>query len=217
MPIPKVIYQTFKNSELPFITRWHIKSFRKKNPDYQYEFYDDTRIDKFLATEFNDDVVQAYRKIQIGAAKADFFRYAILYKKGGVYLDIDSRIVGKLDDFILPQDTAVVSLEKNPGLYVQWALVYEANHPFLGNTLKMVLENINQNKYPHNVHSMTGPYVYSQAIVECLKNNPATPYRLLGMDYNGHLAFKYPLSKLLYKKGEHWKKEQKVKTVLRNN
>ncbi|HEU4632836.1 MAG TPA: glycosyltransferase [Flavisolibacter sp.] len=215
MAIPKIIYQTFRNAKLPFITKWHIKSFRKKNPGYQYEFYDDEKIEKFLEEEFGNETLKAYQKIQIGAAKADFFRYAVLLKKGGIYLDIDSSIVRKLDDFILPGDVAVIAPEGNPGLYVQWALVYEAHHPFLQRTMELVLENIAANKFPHDVHSMTGPGVYSRAIKECLSADPFIPYRLMGVDYEGCLAFKYPLNKLLYKKGEHWKKAQKTKTVLR--
>lgn len=218
MAIPKVIYQTFKTAQLPFITRWHINRFRKKNPHYQYEFYDDARIEKFLGEEYGQEVLQAYQKIQIGAAKADFFRYTVLYKRGGIYLDIDSRILKKLDDFIKPDDVAVISLENNPGkIYVQWALIFAAAHPFLKRTIELMLENIKENKYPNDVHSMTGPTVYTNAINECLEKDPSVPHRLLGIDYEGNLGFKYPLNKLIYEKGEHWKKAQKVKTVLKND
>lgn len=215
MAIPKIIYQTFRSATLPFITRWHIKNFRKQNPGYRYEFYDDDRIENFLSAAYGGEILKAYQKIQIGAAKADFFRYAVLLKNGGIYLDIDSRIVRKLDEFILPDDVAVISPEGNPGLYVQWALVYEANHPFLQKTMELMLENIAANKYPHDVHSMTGPGVYSEAIKECLRADPLIPHRVMGVDYEGFLAFKYPLNKLLYKSGEHWKKAQKTKTVLK--
>lgn len=131
MSIPKIIHQTFKTSKLPLITRWHIAGFRRKNPDYVYEFYDDKRIEAFLSEEFGEDILSLYQRINIGAAKADFFRYAVLYKKGGVYLDIDSGINGRLDNFILPGDKAVVSPEGNPDMFVQWALIYEPHHPFL--------------------------------------------------------------------------------------
>ena len=67
------------------------------------------------------------------------------------------------------------------------------------------------------MHYTTGPTVYTNAINECLAEDPAIPYRLLGTDYNGHLKVKYPLGKLfLYKRGEHWKKQQKVKPLLKN-
>jgi mannosyltransferase OCH1-like enzyme len=215
MPIPKIIHQTFKTEKLPFITRWHISRIKKNNPDYAYEFYDDARIERFLSEEFDELTLSLYQQLNIGAAKADFFRYAVLLKKGGVYLDIDSSVKGSLNGFILPGDCAIISRERNPSLYVQWALVYEPNHPFLKKTLELVLENIKENKYPHDVHSMTGPTVYTKAIDACLFEDPQVAHRVLGFDYNGHLKFKYPLSKLLYNKGEHWKKMQLTKPVLK--
>jgi len=104
---------------------------KSKNPEYDYQFYDDERIDNFIRDEFGQEIFNLYKRISIGAAKADFFRYAILYKKGGIYLDIDSLILNKLDDFILPTDSAVISLESHLEHYAQWALVFEAGHPFL--------------------------------------------------------------------------------------
>lgn len=215
MSIPKIIYQTFKSHKLPLITRWHISRFRKKNREFRYEFYDDERIESFLREAYDEETFGLYKQLNIGAAKADFFRYAILLKKGGVYLDIDSSIKGRLNDFILPDDVAIISDEGNPDLFVQWALVFEANHPFLQKTMELMSDNIRTNKYPHDVHQMTGPSVYSAAIHQCLKENPDIPYRELGVDYNGHFKFKYPLSKLLYQRGTHWKKQQLTQSVLK--
>jgi mannosyltransferase OCH1-like enzyme len=216
MAIPKVIFQTFKSAQLPLITRWHIYNFRKKNPEYQYEFYDDKRIESFFEQEFSKDVFDAYTRLNIGAAKADMFRYAILLKKGGVYLDIDSGIKGKLSEFIFPEDRAVISWEGNPGLYVQWALVYEANHPFLKRTLDLIVDNITSNRFPHDVHAMTGPTVYTKAINECLEEDPSILHRICGIDYQGHMIPKYKFGKFfLYKGQEHWRKKQLIIPVLK--
>jgi inositol phosphorylceramide mannosyltransferase catalytic subunit len=218
MAIPKIIHQTFKTSKLPLLTRWHIARFRKKNPGYAYEFYDDERIEEFLQLEFGSDMFDLYKKLNIGAAKADFFRYAVLYKKGGVYVDIDSGINGRMDEFIRKEDSAIITKERNPALFVQWALIYSPGHPFLKRTMEMVMENIEQNKFPHDVHNMTGPSVYTRAIIESLKINPEIPHRILGTDYNGHLKAKYKLGKfLLYDQGDHWKNKQVNTPVLKQD
>ncbi|WP_207535782.1 glycosyltransferase family 32 protein [Desertivirga arenae] len=218
MAIPKTIFQTFKSSKLPFITRWHINRFRKRNPEYNYEFYDDQRIEEFFKSQFPLEVFNAYKKLNIGAAKADFFRYAILYRKGGVYLDIDSGISGRLDDFIRPDDTAIITKEGDPSLFAQYALVYAAGHPFLRNTIDMVVENISLNKFPNDVHAMTGPTVYTNAIKESLQEDPNIPHRVLGTDYNGHLKVKYRFGKFfLYKRGDHWKKQQLTTPVIKTD
>jgi mannosyltransferase OCH1-like enzyme len=216
MAIPKIIHQTFKTAELPFLTRWHISRFRKKNTDYAYEFYDDQRIEIFLQEEFGPEVFTLYKKLNIGAAKADFFRYAVLYKKGGIYVDIDSGINCNLDSFIQPEDSAIITREGDPSLFAQWALIFSAGHPFLEKTMEMMMDNIRQNKYPNDVHQMTGPTVYTQAINAALEKNPGIPHRILGTDYNGYLKVKYKLGKFfLYEKGDHWKKKQLTTPVLK--
>ncbi len=218
MAIPKVIYQTFKTQQIPWLTKLYIKSFMRKNKGYSYEFYDDTRVDEFIRDSFDEEVYKAYSKLQIGAAKADFFRYAILYKKGGIYLDLDSDILVNLDKHLKDEDCAVITREKNhQNLFAQWALIFEKEHPFLERTIKYIVENIQQNKFPHDVHGMTGPTVYTRAINDVIAENPAVSYRIVPDDYRGIMKFKYKLGKLLIygDRSQHWKKLQKVIPVIK--
>jgi mannosyltransferase OCH1-like enzyme len=184
MAIPKVIYQTYASSKLPIITKLFIWWMRRQNKGYLYDFYDDARTAKFLKDEFPPEVFEAYNKIAIGAAKADFFRYAILYKKGGVYIDMDGAIVRPLSEIILADDVAVISREIHPHLFVQWALIYDKGHPFMQRTLEKCIENINSNCSPHNVLYMTGPNVYSEVINESISKNEGIQFRIFGTDYN---------------------------------
>lgn len=219
MAIPKVIYQTFKTEALPWLTRLHVSRFRKKNPEYRYEFYDDQRMIEFMRSNLNPEQFELFNRIQIGAIKADFFRYVILYHFGGVYLDIDSLITAKLDDMILVGDNALISKESNGLFYIQYALFFEAGHPFLQRTIEMLTDNLRHNRFPHDGHSMTGPGVYTRAIRSCLEENPLIHYRELPADYNGDVTFSYRMSKFfLYglRRKEHWKKMSKVTEVLRS-
>lgn len=217
MAIPKIIYQTFKNNKLPFLTKWHIYNLKRRNPEYEYQFYNDERISEFIFNEFGIEIFDLYKRINIGAAKADFFRYAILYKKGGIYLDIDSLSITKLDDFILPTDAAIISLESHLEYYVQWALIFEPGHPILKNTLDIVIDNLKTNRYPNDVHKMTGPAAYSLAIKECKKNSLQNNFREIGIDYEGKFKFHYRLSKFflygMFRK-DHWRKMQLEMPIL---
>ena len=184
------------------------------NPEYEYQFFNDDDIDRFIKAEFDTDIYVQYKKLNIGAAKADFFRYAILYKKGGIYLDIDSLAKSKFRNWINNDDSAVITKERNPGLYVQWALIYDKGHPFLKMVLDVVVENIKNNRYPHDVLNMTGPNVYSKVIDHCVQDHDSTNYRIFGVDYNGKIKFKYWLSGFSFRKKEHWRQTQKIKPVL---
>ncbi|MCF6353455.1 MAG: hypothetical protein L3J06_10630 [Cyclobacteriaceae bacterium] len=216
MAIPKVIYQTYSSpKEIPLMARFHRWSMCRMNPTYEYQFFDDDAIDAFIKSEFGLGVYKQYSKIAIGAAKADFFRYAILLKKGGIYLDIDSKINGKLDSWVSKSDKAIITEEGNPGFYVQWALIYDKGHPFLAKTIENILDNIRTNRYPNDVHKMTGPTVYSNAIKQCIKEDTTIPYRLLGIDYEGKITFKYWLSGFSFNKKEHWRVSEKKRGVLK--
>lgn len=209
MAIPRTIYQTYKTTKLPLIFRWYIKRLKQKNPNYTYEFYDDKRASDFVREAYGKEISLLFERINIGAAKADFFRYAILYKKGGVYLDIDSLITSKIDDFINPDDIAVISHEGNKKLFLQYVLFFESGHPFLKETMDLMISNLKQNIYPYDTHKMTGPTVFTKAIRNCMAKAPEVNYRILGIDFDNHVKFSFCGSKtFLYglQRKKHWKK-----------
>ncbi|AZB10987.1 glycosyl transferase [Chryseobacterium sp. G0162] len=217
MAIPKQIFQTFKTKKLPLLTKFHIWNMKRKNPEYQYFFYDDHDIVKFLSEEFPPQYIDCYNRLTIGAAKADFFRYAILYKKGGVYLDVDSTITKPFRRLIKDEDEAVLSRERHENLYVQWALIFRKDHPFLKKTLELMLYNIENHCYPNNVHATTGPTVFTEGIKQSLEENPEIPYTLFnGIEFRGYLQFKYKLGKFfLYKsRSQHWKQLQTTQDII---
>ena len=218
MAVPKQIFQTFKSKKLPLITRLHIWNMKRKNPDYNYFFYDDKDIERFITEEFPPEYIENYNKLTVGASKADFFRYAILYKKGGIYLDVDSSVTKSLKYLIKDNDEAIISAERHPDLFVQWGLIFNKNHPFLKKTLELMLDNIKTHRYPNNIHSTTGPTVFSEGIRQSLLENPDIPYRLFdGIEFRGYLKFKYKLGKffLYEKRAEHWKKKQISQAIIK--
>jgi len=72
----------------------------KSCPDYTHYIYNDDDIDDFFIEFFGetDPVTLAYKLINpvYKAAKADFFRYVLIYVKGGIYLDMKSCITSKI-------------------------------------------------------------------------------------------------------------------------
>ena len=84
--VPKVIYMTYKNKRIP---KKYILQWKKLNPDYEIKFYTDEDCINFLKKEYGKKYSDFFKWIKYGAHKADFWRYCILYKYGGVYADID--------------------------------------------------------------------------------------------------------------------------------
>ena len=81
----------------------------------------------------------------------------------------------------------------------------------------MILDNIKNNPYPHNVHKTTGPTVYTDAIKACLSEDPSIPHRFMSPHYDNNMQFKYKLGKFfLYSdKSEHWKRKQLTQNIIK--
>jgi len=143
------------------------------NPDYKYHLYTDEEIDKFVNDNYPGKIADAYNKLNIIVAKVDLWRYLVLYKYGGVYLDIDSDILKPLDTLIKDTDEAIITSESHRHIntstnntyicYVQWGLIFKKDHPILKKTVDMIVDNINKKKF-NNIHKMTGPTVFTDAV-----------------------------------------------------
>lgn len=73
--IPKKIFQTFETSELPMGMAKACLSWKHKNPDYEYTFFDKYDRLEFIKEHFSKDVLDAYLTLIPGAFKADLWRY----------------------------------------------------------------------------------------------------------------------------------------------
>lgn len=235
--IPKNIFQSWYTINLDPAIQSKIDTFKSLNPNYNHKIYTDEEIDSFVNENYKGEIADCYNRLNIIVAKVDFWRYLVLYKYGGIYIDMDSCINISLDTFIKEEDEAIITSEDNKILYVQWALIFNKNHPILEKTIEMIVQNIKDNKYPNDIHKMTGPYIYTEAInsfheslfnekmnqnnidsntdITYKKNNIS--YRIYGIDYNGKFTFKYPESDLLYVNKKPWRTDQAEKQLLKSN
>lgn len=79
----------------------HLKEFFKRNDQWKVNVCDNQCKDEFMNATFPDtSLLWAYHTINplVGAARADLWRYAVLYMNGGLYLDDDSDIKVPLDE-----------------------------------------------------------------------------------------------------------------------
>ena len=95
LSIPTTIYQTYNSALLTPAIISNIKQLKLINPGYRYENFDDKQVETFIRTEYGDQVLSRYNDINAdyGAARADLFRYLLIYRRGGVYLDLKSTTV----------------------------------------------------------------------------------------------------------------------------
>ena len=83
---PKVLISTIKDkSKIPKQVLENRKQFANNYVDL---IFDDKDCIKFLEKYYGKKVSDKFKQIKKGAHKADLFRYAYLYKFGGLYVDI---------------------------------------------------------------------------------------------------------------------------------
>lgn len=207
--IPKIIHQTYSSKSLPIPIQENVDRIRSQNPNWEYRLYDDDDIEQYIAINY-PKLLAIYKKInpKYGAAKADFFRYLVMYREGGVYLDIKSGLDYPLDEIVSASDSYVLShwprsypknmLGQHPGItnptgeLQQWHIISVAGHPFL----KAVIDNVCSNILHYNplfhdfgswgVFNLTGPIAYTEAIYPLLpiySHRLACDHLALGLVY----------------------------------
>ena len=90
--IPPVIWQTWRNKPDPATPLGRqVRLLKARNPAHEYHFVDDKAQAAFMRTNFTGEISKAYFSIdpENGAARADLWRYCVLYRYGGWYIDLD--------------------------------------------------------------------------------------------------------------------------------
>lgn len=188
--IPKVIYQTYSDirkvpNELLACSRDRII---KLNPDYKYKLFDNNDIIKYIRDKWGKDMLDTYLSIDksYGPARADLFRYLILYDRGGIYLDIKSYCSVKFDDIFDYEDEFILcnwktkkwakKLNYKNGEFINWFIACAPGHEFLKTVIDNIVDKIKTVKKNKIVLSgksdvllVTGPIIFTTSILDCLK------------------------------------------------
>ena len=175
--IPKKIYQSWKTKELSGKMLQVVKQVKILNPEYDYYLYDDDDCRKFLLDNFGVNYANAFDVLIPGAFKCDFWRYAMLYVNGGVYLDIDMvplvpfrEMLDDDDEFvsIVGMEQWFHQLKPLPGIF-QSFIACKPKHPILLYTLEMTYYNIVSRRIGESL-TITGPTVMAIAFNLFMKN-----------------------------------------------
>jgi autotransporter strand-loop-strand O-heptosyltransferase len=194
--IPRVIHQTYKTNDLPSEISEVVQRLKDMNPTFEHKFYNDKDCVEFIRENYDEETLNLYLSINpnYGSAKSDFFRYLLMYKVGGVYLDIKSCTTKPLEEVLLPTDEYLLThwegldwadeLKYYFGEFQNWHIICKPNHPFLKRVIEIVKDNIKNyiggsDKY--SVLRVTGPIAYSKGIIELIsqhkKNSVDSPVR----------------------------------------
>ena len=161
--IPQVIYQTWHTKDLPPNMKKCVDKLKKDNPDYEYQLYDDFDCREFIKDNFDNSILNAFDKLIPGAYKADLWRYCILYKKGGIYLDIKYQCHNGFSFRQLEKNKEYLVLDRpgfwkqnKRGIYNAFIVCKPGNETLLKCIYK-ISENVYKKIYGFNPLYPTGP------------------------------------------------------------
>lgn len=111
--IPNILWQTWKSKVLPNSIKVQSDSWKTYNPQFQFEFMDNTECSDFILEHFGQEVHKLYTSLPQPIMRADFWRLAVVYIYGGYYSDLDIVVNKNIERFINPNVEAVFIREIN--------------------------------------------------------------------------------------------------------
>ena len=158
--IPRHIYQTWHTKDnFPEKMRECITTLQRQNPEFIHHLFDDDDCREFIKDNYSAEVVNAYDSLIPGAYKADLWRYCILYKKGGVYMDVkykcadDVKLIDMVDKEYYVEDRPSGGKR---GVY-NAVMICEKGDPKLMKAINTIVFNVRQRYYGESSLSPTGP------------------------------------------------------------
>jgi hypothetical protein len=90
--------------------------------EYEVNFYSNDDCERYILDKYGQHVLDLYQSIPKGAHRADAFRYAILYHKGGIWLDIKTLPKIPIDQIFNRSVDFTTALTPSTGLVYQGVL-----------------------------------------------------------------------------------------------
>ena len=192
MSIPKIIHQIwFQGQE--FIPKHLVNyqnTWKEKNKDYQYMFWDENSIKDLIKRANVDWITETYNDFPLMIQKIDFAKYIILYYLGGIYIDMDMKCLKSLNSllelqniktkkvvlssltydltqrivFLLSGNFSITNLVNNG------VIMCESKHEIILNTMKYGYKNKdnffkNKSNFLYIFYS-TGPLALSNSLID---------------------------------------------------
>jgi mannosyltransferase OCH1-like enzyme len=161
--LPLVIYHSWQSNSVPPKMKKNIYSLLESNPDFDYYLYSDAASREFIKNNYDNDVVDAFDTLKPGAYKSDLWRYCILYKNGGVYIDIKYNTVVPLISIVERTPTVFINDREIIHNNIKQDCIYNGfiitppGNKVLKDCIDEIVENCKNKLYKMNDIDVTGP------------------------------------------------------------
>lgn len=192
---PAFIWQTWKwtPADGEFQFREQEASWTIQHPGFIHEVITDNLAVNLLRLLYASvpEVLEAYHALPLPVLRADFFRYLILFARGGIYSDIDTFAIRSAVEWIpsqFPRNTVglVIGIEADPDRpdwadwysrriqFCQWTIQSKPGHPVLRDIINRITNGTLELKAAGKLNDMdtkrvvelTGPAIWTDSIMD---------------------------------------------------
>ena len=161
LKIPKCIYQTYSSNNYHNSAHYNcVQNLLEFNPDFDYYFFNDIDCRAFIFKNYNDEILNAYDTLYPAAYKADLFRYLLIYKYGGIYLDNKYLMRNSFYSIIKEDENNIFCLDTKNNLLFNSILISESNDNKFKSLIEKIVNNVNNNFYGLCPLHPTGPRLF---------------------------------------------------------
>lgn len=165
--IPNQVYLMWHTTHLPFYMNQNVELLKRDNPDLHFHLYDLKKCREFIQNHYSPDTLMAFDKLKPYAYKSDLWRYCILYKKGGIYMDIKFTPIKEnfeLSSFLDKEYFCIDWSDKTTEEKIDYScgicngfIVCKPNNPIFKKCIDQIIDNIKNHYYGINSLYPTGP------------------------------------------------------------
>lgn len=236
--IPKYIYRTCNNYDISKFKK-SLDKTQEIMSDYNQIIYTDDMIEEFIKEHYSTRIWNAYDSLHpdFFPAKADLFRYLLIYYKGGIYLDIKSSIIKDIRPILHQNgDKLLIShwlnfkagllkmrhidnsynyteVNNDYGEYQNWHIISPKGNPILKKIIEQVISNIENGLLNKDIYSKG-----KTSIISC--TGPIMYSLVIQKYYNDKDIYKFSKNindTLMYKYVDHKKAMGKNHYIKKGN
>ena len=162
--IPLKIHQIWIGpAKLPEKFIWMMDTWKTKNPNFEYRLWTNEDIEAFGLE--NKDL---FEKVSNWGAKSDIFRYEILYRYGGIYIDVDFECLTSLEPLHCKFEF-YSCLIPTTSVAANGVIGSCSGHPILRDCIDKLksVDLVNSNDY-FEIMMKLGPYFLTDSIIRFL-------------------------------------------------
>lgn len=168
--IPLDLYTCWHTKDLPPLMKANYDLLVQGNPKIKFHLFDERDCRKFIYENFDKEVLNAYDRLVPCSYKSDLWRYCILYKNGGIYMDIKYQCVNGFKFISLTEKEYFVRDYYIGDTYTA-LIVALAGNQILLNCINQIVENVKNNYYGENSLYPTGPALLGKYFTQEEKNS----------------------------------------------